>query len=130
MINLTVDGVLADLDALVSEFGEGYVYGYEEEASGGPACLYAKVKDGKPIPDCIAGHVLVRNGFPVEELIYGPAAGSFAVGAIDENLQRMKDEGLVTFESGVDTVLRVAQMNQDLGYTWGHSVAEAKAVQR
>lgn len=129
MINLTVNGVLADLDALVSEFGEDYVYSNASPVEQGPTCVYATSRRGVAAPSCIAGHVLVRNGFPIDELVYSNEyTGRFSVGTINENLQTMKEQGLIDFEEGVSAVLREAQIHQDTDRPWGYAVDEARNV--
>ena len=132
MINLTVESVLKSLDELVEEYGAAHRY-QRHSGDDGPGCLYAKVVDGEPVPDCIVGHVLVRHGFPVEELLFkrgrdGKVVNKYGVHSISDNLLKMIQEGLATAERGVVLLLDGVQSNQDWGMPWDDAVEKAKTV--
>lgn len=102
--DLTVEMVTPVLEALVAEFGEGYVYKEEVRKAGRDAeCLYQE--DGKP--SCIVGHVLYRLGVKYDsEWEYWGARR--VLGDAPEEVK----EGLSR-----------AQGYQDCGKTWGEALS-------
>lgn len=105
---LTPEIVTPVIEAIVAEYGEGYVYKKEErEEEAWPVkCRYQE--NGEP--SCIVGHVLNRLG--VE---YDPRW--------DEGSQSAQD---IIPEGAVQKALQAAQSRQDGGNPWGRALKAYK----
>jgi hypothetical protein len=110
--------VVGHLENIVAEYGADYVY-QRRQLNGpdpfAPVCVY--VWNGEP--DCIAGKVLARMGVSIEKLASYEGSSVSVVAPVVSNLG-----------DAATNVLRVAQVVQDKGGTWGEALAEAKTVAR
>jgi hypothetical protein len=114
-VALTVRGVLEHMAAAVNEVGADHKY-EEPEDVGHPVYVYGDCAS------CLCGVVLHRCGVPLERMWVWNSDD------IDELLDHLVAEGVVTLEEGVRPVLLTAQERQDYGYTWGQALAAAQEV--
>lgn len=117
-IHIDKETALAELRAVVTEFGDDYVYGGDIDG-----CVY--VLDGQP--SCIVGQVLHRVGVPITTLETFDTASFEGESAPVSELQRkdLLTAASIALDSDAFEVLRVAQKYQDNGHTWGTALAEA-----
>lgn len=108
--------VLDTLDEIVEEFGPDYVYKPKTVLDiDGAACVY--VVDGKP--SCLAGQVLFRLGVSVDDLAKNDhERGYVSIGATNP-ANGAEFEVPLDLSRFAFKVLRVAQTQQDMRYSWG-----------
>ena len=106
---IDTDEVLADLQTIVTEYGDGYV-----DPNFATGCCYYHPSTGAP--SCIVGHVLNKHG-----LLMGVADA-------DVNYHPVRDVTVIhyAFTPEAEIVLEVAQSAQDAGKTWGEALVAAK----
>lgn len=115
--------VLEDLQAIVSEAGDGFVYA----SNASPECDY--IRDNKP--SCIVGHVLARHNLlhlEVAQQNEGMCGGLLAVYEQDPH-DYAPAEMFQYFTPEAIRALAIAQEVQDQkGATWGDALIAAKQV--
>jgi hypothetical protein len=113
-IGTSDEKVMAMLSEVVSERPD-YVYeSGMEDAEGDTVCLY--VQDGAP--SCVIGHVLSRLGVSLDTLArFDNGGGSGADEVVGKTLDGVSDD--------MASALREAQVSQDQGYDWTHSLGMA-----
>jgi hypothetical protein len=118
MIELTHSLIDTYLDEAVAEFGEDYVY----SRGGSGSCNY--VRNGAP--SCLVGQVLAKAGVPLERLKRADE-GHFDNGVpADDLLVELRQEGVLTCDSEVVSLLSEVQWRQDEGTSWGSVVRFAR----
>lgn len=121
MIEITADSVLTGLEAVVDEFGEGFVY-QRVATDYGSGCFY--VKNGEP--DCIVAKFLTNLGVELHHLEFGDSANFGTAVAADELLERLEGFEVLKSSSRARYALRAAQRAQDSGHTWGDALSVAE----
>lgn len=139
MIELTRQKTIELLRAAVADRGADYVYEKQPDEQGGFDCQYVHGTEmvlvdqnfdsgyyryeeqatGDLTPGCIVGHVLINAGIhPIEflELEVNRDTGA------DVLLGQLAHNGYLSFDPGVDSLLEVAQNNQDQSASWGDAV--------
>lgn len=128
---LTLESAIKHLQEIVDSKPEGFRYRAEDVSFNSfdlpyrrpyaPNCLYVESVEpnGSLVPSCIAAHLFVRMGVPLNKigLQEGNGAGDVArvLGLIDAN------------SHDVARLLREVQGHQDEGYTWAEALGMAKA---
>lgn len=108
---LTGQQVMDTLGEVVAEYGSDYIY--QPPMSDVPPRY---IWGGQP--SCLAGHVLVRHGVTVEDLL--DFEGSPAL--------LMRQIGDLKLTDAARHVLNAAQQCQDVGNTWGNCLREARVI--
>lgn len=122
MIEITADVVTFELEALVNEKGENFIYEQQVDPESGRAkCVY--VHDGEP--SCIVGRVLANLGVPLDRLALADAGPGTSA---DMLLNQLRDEDVITIPDGVQLALQEAQSRQDYRQSWGTAVRSAKNI--
>lgn len=111
-IELTPARAIELLREVVAEFGEDYVYPYQDEEDG--TCLYVHGDQ----PGCIAGHVYHRAGLTLEQL------------KREEHTGADSSDFRILLPGNGTAVVRPAQGAQDNGLTWGEALADAEREYR
>jgi hypothetical protein len=115
---INYDEVVADLEAIIAEYGEDHVYW---SPSGGSECLYVHVNDetNAVTPGCLVGVWLARRGVDL-------TAMHRAENATAEEFvpQVLNDE--ITLEALY--LLKTAQDYQDQHSEWGPSLRDARSA--
>lgn len=112
------------LEEIVNEYGADYVYERPEKDEYGTttgSCLYVHhLKDGRYVPGCIIGHLLVRLGEISMESFPGTRANGLTVTAFLNGYSRenLREE----FTVKARTLMTRVQEQQDAGDTWGKSL--------
>lgn len=106
---ITREQLDATLEEVVAEYGEDYIY----ESPDGTGCKYIELNGDGSIdgPGCLIGHALVALGVDPEYLKSGDALGYGA-----RSLNVWADAQVAQYAVNI-------QQRQDVGDTWGVSVA-------
>lgn len=125
MIEINMDNVLNLLQQVVDTKGSDYVYLQEKDELGRFwGCAYVHTDDeGKSIPGCIVGQVLIANGVEPDWFLRRNFNRGWDVSSLIPHL--LEDEkASITPEACA--VLQQAQCTQDGGAPWGIALGDAK----
>lgn len=112
MIEINAQSVIDGLSAIVAEVGEDFVY---------RRGLGVYVDQGSP--SCIVGHYLASVGVPLDRLSKADTAAPGGTSeAVLRLLGKLREEGVLTADSGAALILSAVQWRQDEGCTWGEAL--------
>lgn len=114
-VDLTLDEAKELLNRAVEERGRTYIYQSPVEG----ACVYFDPEGG--CPSCLVGHVLAYKGFSLDDFSPGSNINRWEVAQLVES-------GFLLVDDETQTLLTIAQTEQDDGMTWGRAVEEALAT--